>query len=1098
MATQYSNNLPLTVRQTQPDEDAGWRFVLANLENDTILVNDWQVASGDWQQVLSDVGNGKIFIPKGDPAISEVLDNTPFGRKAGLVRCYLDGLFRYAFYAERKKGKWADDSGELIQFSGDGMESLADDIYVWPVDHPANPSRQRPWIYGSTENLLTNSDLTEESGLKNGGGEDGNDADGLVEGWSIRGDVNYARADFSPGESYEGDYLIKIDPTNHHSGIEQSVSVTPNKVYNIEARIKEPTGAGVRYMLAAGGGDGIAATGTYANNYEYKGEIFAELDNVARNGAGNGCPGGASDGTWQVLNLEIKTGPEQTSLVIALQHDHHPSCSNVSYPEFWVDGVTLDGWGINLEGWDAFDENSHASNSFVRQDFGPDGVDYSINVNPLERFAGFEQTEVSISPGGHYRAGLKFYPSSYAAGDAYKLEILPVGDPVAIYSTEYFWTAGEEDTWIDLEIEFDHEEDIDEITYRVVYSGTNNPGPIYNASMYILPGWPAATPGKILEDILFAVYDRDPSLNYLQQTFTQWTDSAGQLWYSNVAMDINPGTSLRDLLSRFVALGYEWMIVPAFYEEGGESGFRLNVWNSRELTPASGAGKNYENDPEAPVVRPGQGITNGDIEEQTRRPNNVYVEGANGWWALSQQKDYDTDYKPDIGRIEAYVTVNDTTDVSTLSAFGDAVLKDERDREKGFKLNFARTGEMRPYLDFGIGDSMYVDLPPDRPDPNLESLRRVRSIQVQCEVEGASVQYAVDFDRVKYSDEAAILALIAQWAERAPTDITGAGAGTVRSSANSSTFVAHEGGSSFTAAASNPVGGGGDTTAHGHALSEITDAALQGDVSGQVNGKITVNKVNGIPVSAAIPVQTTNHTYVLVYDFEDRDLSVQDYTPVPTGGAAREVLTKIDATDLNIEWATVPREVLDLEDVYDNGPVRAEGYLLEYIAAQSYLHDRSTWVASSAKGAVGGAVEANVIDELSTTYYRSQSTPAIDPTWEVDCQVPLTATHVIVASGDAFTSRFDDSWLQVSDDGVAWTNLLQMPNDWDFSNWPDERTFALPQETTSRYWRFTKAEPNTGTWGLENFELRWDRGPGYVHTEPPSGSKATIFLLGGM
>jgi hypothetical protein len=249
------------------------------------------------------------------------------------------------------------------------------------------------------------------------------------------------------------------------------------------------------------------------------------------------------------------------------------------------------------------------------------------------------------------------------------------------------------------------------------------------------------------------------------------------------------------------------------------------------------------------------------------------------------------------------------------------------------------------------------------------------------------------------------------------------------------------------------------------------------------DGTAAASHANGDSVAFVVVAQD----YALRWDESTTDYKAVDdvdlngkvlYGPLdPTAG------TQVGDRDFN-----------DARYVYlqTNGPVRADGDIIEYRDAETYLHNRSSWVASSAKGSILGNVEANVIDESSTTYFRSDSQPnTTDPTWEVDCQVPLTATHVIVATGNAFNSSFDDSWLQVSDDGVVWTNLLQMPNDWDFANWPDERTFSLGGEVTSRYWQFTKAAPTTGTWGLENFELRWDRPDGYRYTSPVAASPTT-------
>jgi hypothetical protein len=921
MVSQVSNTTPLTVLQTVPDDEAGWRFVAVDLENQSTLITSWPVARGDWQQILNGVGRGSVSLPAGDSILSEILSNDPSDRRAVLVRAYMDDVFRYAFFLEDRKDRYSDDGGRLVKFHGRGMEAVAGDMKVRPFDHPVSPSRQKAWQYGSVDNLLDNADLSDVAGIVNPSGADGNDDAGVVNGWTKHGDVDSAISVLDPVEAFTGDYYIEIDTSLHHAGIEQSVACEPGRVVHLQAVIKEPLALGQRYTLSVSGASDMAATATFPNNFTFQDAVLAELGNVAS--TGTGCPGGASDGTWQVLDVEVTTGSEQTSLVVSVQNDHHPSCGDLdgSYPAFRLGDITIEGWGIGLEPFTPFEVANHDTDSFQRvTDIAPPGGTYSMQLNPTGADAGADQI-VDVNPNGHYRSTVQVWTTGFIAGDTVTLELLQLDDTVLATVTAPYADG----VWTQFDIATDIPSTIEQARYRVYYSGSNDPAVLNLANFAVRPGVDAATPGLILIDLLAPIQARG-AVDFLVFNFDASLDSAGQAWLTTIAIEINPGSSILDVLERFVALGYEWQIAPVNYAEGGDTGMELYVWNTRALDPDSGAGVDWTNTLDAPVILPGEGVSTGQQRDQTRRPNVVFVQGKDGVWTEVMQEPFlgSGGYDETIGRIEAHIDVADVSNPTTLAQMGQAFLDDEKNREHGFRLTFQRATVLRPYRDFGVGDSLFVDLPPSRPDPDREDPRRVRSIGVAAAGEGTGVKYVVDFDRVVRDDEASLLAVVAQLAEQAPTDTQSAGSGSV------------------TASGSQVVVVGGTVDPHSHSMSDLSGKTLSGDVSGQVDALITVDKVKGQPVSAAIPTITRTADPHPVAWVRDRD---------------------------SLTW--VPTELLDRDEGFWNGT------FLEHVRT----------VISEAGGVVTLAIDATGGGDLTMRFTDGHTTFDTTPAAEIELTV---------------------------------------------------------------------------------------------------------------
>lgn len=836
-----SNRRYLTVESTPADAEAGWWIEITDYKNATIQTAQPNVVAAYINPVMNSIGSGRLDVPLSDQYLDDLID--PENYIGRFARAYLDNRYRYGFFLENLRHDVTDDGGSIAAIEGLGLERISEWAVIYPHDHPANPTKSPTWIYGSTDNFISNPGFEDELEiLKNPGGEDGNTDDGTAEGWSVRGNnLDYHKAVQNDTNSLTGSWYLEFKALDNHSGITQSVSCEPNKVYHVQTYVKDPLASSMRVTLALGGADDIASTGTYSNNFEFGDEILAELDNVARNPASNGLPGGSTDGTWQVMDVEVKTGKEQKSLTISIQNDHHGS--GIFNP-IWVDDVTIEGWGLGLDPWVAYDGADHASNSFrLSEAWGYNSSDHSCYVNPTGQYAGIQQI-VSVAPNTKYTLTCFGYTSGITSGDTWDLVArYNDGDETLIDKDSVTVAAGTntfqvvfttDDTGAD-------EDGNQEIIVRFAYTGPNNPGPMYADSFSLVPGEPPSTPGTILNDILGPIQDRG-TIDWLQVSFDADYDSAGNPWYSYVALDINPGETLKDVLDRLVALSYEWEIVPVNFHEGGDTGAELNVYNNRSFGSGIGFDRTKGSDGIVVVESGRNSISGGRVNKRVFTGNRIFAIDQDGNWSEAESSDYSSDLTA-YGRIEGYLqaTVGSS---DTLADFADSVIRDAEDSEFAVKFNFARDDYLRPFLHFGIGDTVYVD-----PTPYGErDTKRIRSIATEMRGEGNDIRFDVNTSKVIFEDEAAVIAAINQLKERGPADNSGVGTG--RSSSSATGFVQ-------TTITSETV------VPHTHKLSspEIKDKALSGDISGELPGPVTVNKVKGRPVSSTIPTDTGGQVY---------------------------------------------------------------------------------------------------------------------------------------------------------------------------------------------------------------------------------------------
>lgn len=294
------------------------------------------------REVFSTVGEGQLRIDSSYPYFDQILD--PDNNVVSMLKLFVYGQEVMQFFPIRLSEPVDDDPGSTRTLTVAAIEEATHWGGLKTFDHPTFPSEQPDWSFGGGTNLISDNGF--ESGDSASPLVNGDAEDGTVAPWVPRGGATVENIQDALNE-YEGARYFRITPTGVHSGMEQTVTVPPNSRWIATARINESTAAGCRYTLAVTmASDGTVHQGTY---FASDGYVIGELDGVAYNG---GCPGGASDGTYQLATVEITTGANQTSAKIILQYDHHGFCTSCGGPkQFWADAVTFDQVGSTANKW---------------------------------------------------------------------------------------------------------------------------------------------------------------------------------------------------------------------------------------------------------------------------------------------------------------------------------------------------------------------------------------------------------------------------------------------------------------------------------------------------------------------------------------------------------------------------------------------------------------------------------------------------------------------------------------------------------------------------------------------------------------------------
>lgn len=664
---------------------------------------------------INGVGTGQVTVPQIFPRLDEITD--PDNNTGSLIRMWEDGYNVASFFAEEVGYDEKED--DVVTISGPGIEEGLEKGIIYPWDWtPGSTETKFPdWVYGLGTNEVADPGFEDDPTfpLVNGDAEEG-----TLTGWSSRNFSEDTGDLFelinNPSNAYEGDFFFKINPGKYHSGIVQNnLRVYPGKTNTFSARIKEPGGLGKRFTFGVQAPEGTVGNGL--NQFYYKGEIMAELDNVAQSG-------GSSDGTWQLIDLDITWGPEVEETYLFAQFDHHPDTNG---PEYWVDAVTMAGFGVGVGDWEAvglefidiFEGSTDEAYDGARSlKLVMNGVAQPVGGAGVKRPINFEQ-------GAPYYVEV-WLRTPTAGTPTVRLTASQKDGGATISTTTVDLVV---DTWTKIFLEFEPLDGIYEGFLTLAWDETTA-GTLYADDFMLRTGLSARNAGRILNEHLTEVTTRAGGASAL--LWLKWDgwdgslDSNGTAWPEDLAIRVPRGQTIRQLLDQLGQWGYEWEIV---WNVGADM-YELKFYTKSDGA-TGGAG-----DP-VPDIRliTGKSFRQGMVRLRDAGPNTFLAEGLEG----SLYEKQDGGLLGGYGRIEEYLPQDRTDESTTLESLVDAAIVVSKNSQYGVKASLFE----RPFpgIDFHLGDRPEIDLPPHLPDNRY----RVVGYTGAWEAKDNFASYSLDF-----------------------------------------------------------------------------------------------------------------------------------------------------------------------------------------------------------------------------------------------------------------------------------------------------------------------------------------------------------------
>jgi len=417
---------------------------------------------------------------------------------------------------------------------------------------------------------------------------------------------------------------------------------------------------------------------------------------------------------------------------------------------------------------------------------------------------------------------------------------------------------------------------------------------LYADNVTGFPGEPAGSGGTVIGKLLTDAQARG-TIPFFSWNFTATLDSNGETWDDDeLTLTLRHGRPISHALDQLVAFGLEWEVTDA-YE------LRLVNRLGADLTLVEDL---------ATVLDHGKPIVDGDLASETPRATVVYAEGAGG---TNTSADKPT-WTSALERREKWIVNDGTTDSVTLAKLANATLDEEEARGRSVKIMLVRSDPVRPFIDFDVGDSVFLDLP----DENIpKDAYRVVSIQVRMATE-TDVVYTVDFNRLEYEQAAAQAAALQRLIEKGDDTVLSSSYGTVGLSGST-----------------GPGGGGGSTGGgsddHQHTLpGALTNPETSGDITGPLPGPLFVTAIRGLQFA----LDTVNDGDAYIWDNTKKLFVPQSPAVTLPGGTKGDILvhngTAYVAVGVGIDGKVLGTDSADAEGVVWVQYVTTKGDLLAH------------------------------------------------------------------------------------------------------------------------------------------------------------------------
>lgn len=533
------------------------------------VIDDPPTAYQTFHDGMNLLGDGTMQLPDTYDRFDEILHIDPNSLAncySGLVRVFDDSdpttpVFEWLPTSILPTSTKGDPN---VDVGGRGIKSVvgyaATEAFDWDgsVDFA---SRDPDWLYGG-DDIITNGGLEDDPlGITNPGFEDGTRDPwwpGAVEGVSADAAVQTVVVD-------TGTYALGVTPLLPEGGTSTVFSVFGGKAYTVTARVF--LDSGTDYQIGCTGPQDIVPTApavlvalsapVYGTGHSYE---------ATKTVVGTGA--------WQTITVTFTAAPGQRTTQVSIREGE----TVLVGVEFYVDVVTVSGFGVGVDPWEPTGELLASTSSVFEASTSQalTGL-YSLKMTGPTGSGGLQRL-TGIRPGVTYTATVGVGYAS--AASTWALEVRDVQGTLYGQASATVGTGA----WSELAVTFTVPDFVPgargEVTVAVInYSGSTRT--VYVDDLVFYQGLQPTTVGGVLGD-LYADATTDhagrvvwedeanPGTPYLTLDFTDSVDSAGAGWVdAEISIRIWMRMSYLQVMVQFAeTYGYEWRIVADDVEAG--------------------------------------------------------------------------------------------------------------------------------------------------------------------------------------------------------------------------------------------------------------------------------------------------------------------------------------------------------------------------------------------------------------------------------------------------------------------------------------------------------------------------------------------------
>ena len=693
---------------------------------------------------VNGLGRGSITVRKDWNRLDDVTD--PDAGVGSLFRIFRDNVLipELSFFGRRDSRNLEGLAEGLVAISGPGIGDVMNFARVENFDYPVSPTIDPDWSWGAGSGVADFRNTSFEENPADPTDTGTGFEDQTLDGWgAIPASGDFGANDDDPtvdnGDARTGTFSLVWNPGAFHSGIQRQMTLTQGERYQFTVYLKAFSGSRFTFGITP------FAAAFHTNAFTYSGISMAELENVASNGLGT--PGGSTDGTFQVMDLDV-TMPtpgeagDPIEATLYVQFDHHGVSDG---PIARIDDFLPVGPGLGLFPWQQTPDPSELT-TFLRDTSPPvtaldgDAVAHMVTVGSGD--AGATQLAKGVTLGRTYTARAFIHHDTGSPQD-FKIRIRRgTGGSIIQQTTTSVPTGG---TWTKITVTA--VADCPDVFVSVLKV---TPGEFWADKTSLIEGQDSASWGDIFQQLLDDAaidhtaesppFDRE-TLPFLDYTgFTAVLDSAGNAWTpATVDYRAKRGPKYRQIGADGARMGFEMLVRDTV------AGPALDIFNPYDWATRTGGIGIDRVGTGVPEIMYGAGVTSGPIVRGPSTANRWHVEGEAGQFEVRRDlgsiANYDTR--------EGYEGSVDFLENATLGQIADQTLAERTIPTTALKTNLApHEGDNVPvpFRDFNIGDTYPLNLIGDFVGPK-------RCMQITVDFAPGVGFYTVEWDQVTFTSD---------------------------------------------------------------------------------------------------------------------------------------------------------------------------------------------------------------------------------------------------------------------------------------------------------------------------------------------------------